>query len=78
MTNEEKMLKLVLDDPELMKSYNYSPEDYEDLGTALRSLNPVVANVARIIKNLHGSNDKAARNSLYLEVFNNLKNELDL
>ena len=78
MTNEEKMLKLVLDDPELKKGYGYSPDDYEDLGTALRSTNPVVANVARIVKNLHGSTDKSDRKSLYYEVFNNLKDELDL
>lgn len=78
MTNEEKMLKLVLDDPELMRSYGYSPEDYEDLGTALRSNNPIVANVAKIVKGLRGSTDNSDRKTMYYEVFNNLKDELDL
>lgn len=78
MTNEEKMLKLVLDDPKLQRSYGYSPDDYEDLGTALRSANTIVANVARIVKGLHGSTDHSDRKALYYEVFNNLKDEMDL
>lgn len=78
MTNEEKMLKLVLDDPELKKSYGYSPDDYKDLGTALRSANPIVANVARIVTGLHGSTENSDRKAMYLEVFNNLKDEMDL
>ena len=40
MTNEEKMLKLVLEDHALSSTYGYTPDDYKDLSTALYSTNP--------------------------------------
>ena len=52
MTNKERMLHMVLDDPKLQELYGYEKPEYEDLYSAMNSENVVVAVVARIIKNL--------------------------
>ena len=51
MSNKERMLHMVLDDPKLQKLYDYDKSEYEDLYQALNSENVIVAAVARIIKN---------------------------
>lgn len=43
MTNKERILHMVLDDPKLQELYNYDRSEYEDLSTALYSDNIVVA-----------------------------------
>ena len=54
MTNKERMLHMVLDDPKLQELYDYDKSEYEDLYQALNSENVIVAAVARIIKYLDG------------------------
>ena len=78
MTNEEKMLKLVLEDHALSSTYVYTPDDYKDLSTALYSTNPIVANVAKIIHELKGSTDSSKKKQLYMEIFNQLKKDVEL
>lgn len=70
MTNKERMLHMVLDDPKLQELYDYDKSEYEDLYQALNSENVIVAAVARIIKNLDGSTDESDQKRVYMTVFN--------
>jgi len=70
MTNKERMLHMVLDDPKLQELYGYDESEYEDLYAAINSENVVVAAVARIIKNLDGSLDESVQKKVYMTVFN--------
>lgn len=70
MTNKERMLQMVLDDPKLQEQYGYSKSDYEDFYSALNSDNVLVAAVARIIKDLDGSTDESDQKKVYMTVFN--------
>lgn len=70
MTNKERMLHMVLDDPKLQELYGYDKSEYEDLYAAMNSENVVVAAVARIIKNLDGSRDESDQKKVYMTVFN--------
>lgn len=70
MSNKERMLHMVLDDPKLQELYDYEKSEYEDLYQALNSENVIVAAVARIIKYLDGSTDESDQKKVYMTVFN--------
>ena len=70
MSNKERMLHMVLDEPKLQELYDYDKSEYEDLYQALNSENVIVAAVARIIKNLDGSTDESDQKKVYMTVFN--------
>lgn len=70
MTNKERMLHMVLDDPKLQERYEYDSTDYEDMYTAYNSDNVLVAAVARIIKELDGSTEESDQKKVYMTVFN--------
>ena len=70
MSNKERMLQMVLDDPKLQELYDYDKSEYEDLYQALNSENVIVAAVARIIKYLDGSTDESDQKKVYMTVFN--------
>ena len=70
MSNKERMLHMVLDDPKLQELYDYDKSEYEDLYQALNSENVIVAAVARIIKYLDGSPDESDQKKVYMTVFN--------
>ena len=70
MSNKERMLHMVLDDPKLQELYDYDKSEYEDLYQAINSENVFVAAVARIIKNLDCSTDKSDQKKVYMTVFN--------
>lgn len=76
MTNKERMLQMVLDNPKLQELYEYDKSEYEDLYTAMNSDNVVVAAVARIIKNLDGSTDESDQKKVYMTVFNYINDNL--
>ena len=80
MTQKDKMLQLVLNNEQLMKQYGYTAEQLEDLDLqeALRSDNAVIASVARIIRELDGSNDASKQKEVYKKVFTCLNNNLFL
>ena len=65
MSNKERMLHMVLDDPKLQELYDYDKSEYEDLYQALNSENVIVAAVARIIKYLDGSTDESDQKKVY-------------
>lgn len=70
MSNKERMLHMVLDDPKLQELYDYDKSEYEDLYQALNSENVIVAAVARIIKYLDGSTEESDQKKVYMTVFN--------
>ena len=70
MSNKERMLHMVLDDPKLQELYDYDKSEYEDLYQALNSENVIVAAVARISKYLDGSTDESDQKKVYMTVFN--------
>lgn len=80
MTQKDKMLQLVLNNEQLMKQYDFTAEQLEDLDLqeALRSDNAVIASVARIIRDLDGSNDASKQKEVYKKVFTYLNNNLFL
>lgn len=76
MSNEDKMLQLVLEDSNLSSFYEYNPDEYTTIEDALRSDNPVVVTVAKIIRGVNGNPDKGVHKEVYNEVFNYLNNNL--
>lgn len=78
MTNKERMLHMVLDNRKLQDEYKYDESDYEDLYSALNSDNVVVATVARIIKDLDGSDEESVQNKVYKTIVQYLNSNLIL
>ena len=76
MTNEDKMLQLVLSDNNLSSFYEYNAEDYTSIDKAMLSDNPVVVAVAKIITLVGGSSDKGIQKESYNTVFNYLNQNL--
>ena len=74
MENKERMLSMVLGDRKLQELYDYDESDYEDLYTALSSVNVVVAAVARIIDGLDGFADECVQKKVYNTVMNYITN----
>ena len=70
MTQKDKMLRMVLDDPKLRETYDYEPDDY------LNSENAIVVAVAKIIKELNGSDDPSEQKRVYKTIFTYLNNNL--
>lgn len=73
MTNEDKMLRMVLSDEDLYSYYEYDPDKYQTIYDALKSKNAIVNAVAQIISKTSGSYNS---NNIYREVFNYLRREL--
>lgn len=73
MTNKDKMLKMILGNPEIAKRFHYDPNDYRDLYDARNEdNNAVVHTLAMIIEELNGSDDPTVKKNLYTKVFNYL------
>ena len=76
MTQKDKMLQMVLDDPKLRETYDYDSDEYESINDALNSGNAIVVAVAKIIKELNGSDDPSEQKRVYKTVFTYLNNNL--
>ncbi|MEY8590742.1 hypothetical protein AALK14_04735 [Butyricimonas hominis] len=76
MSNEDKMLRLVLSDNNLSSYYEYCADDFTSVDEALRSDNPIVVVVAKIIRGINGSTDKGTQKEVYNEIFNYLNQNL--
>ena len=76
MSNEDKMLQLVLSDSNLSSFYEYNAEDFTTIEDALEADNPVVVAVAKIIRGVAENSDKGVHKSVYQEVFNYLNQNL--
>ena len=76
MTNKERMLHMVLEDPKLQELYDYDANEYEDMYTALNSNVVVVGAVARFIKDFSGVDDITEFRKVYKTVFNYINSNL--
>jgi hypothetical protein len=72
MSNEDKMLQLVLSDNNLSSFYEYNAEDFPTIEDALRADNPVIVAVAKIISGVGGNSENGVQKEVYNEVFNYL------
>ena len=75
ITQKDKMLKLVLDDEHLQEVYGFK-NTFETVSDAMESDNPVVVAVAKIIKELNGSDDPSEQKRVYQTIFTYLNNNL--
>lgn len=75
ITQKDKMLKLVLANKHLQEVYGFE-NIYETISDALESNNPVVIAVAKIIKELNGSDDPSEQKRVYQTIFTYLNNNL--
>lgn len=76
MSNEDKMLQLVLADNNLNSFYEFDPHEYRTIEDALKSDNPVVVAVAKVIRETNGQSDKNIHKEVYNEVFNYLNKNI--
>ena len=78
MTQKDLMLREVLNNEELMSYYHYTMDDLGDLDVyeAQNADSPIISAVARVIKELDGSNDPNRQNEVYKKLFNYLNNNL--
>ena len=76
MSNEDKMLQLVLSDNNLSSFYEYNAENYQSVSDALQSDHTVVVAVAKIIRGIAENSDKGMQKPVYQEVFNYLNQNL--
>jgi len=72
MTNQEKMLSLVLSDANLMKFYKLEASEILSIADALNSEQTIIVAIAKIIKGLNGSDVSSKQKEVYKEVFNYL------
>ena len=76
MSNEDKMLRLVLSDNNLSSFYDYNSDDFPTIKDALQSDNPIVVAVAKIINGICGNSEKSIYKEVYNEVFNYLNQNM--
>jgi len=77
MTQKDKMLQMVLDDPKLQELYEYTRKDYDEgVYEAINSNNAIVSAVAKIIIELNGSDDPSEQKHVYQTVFKYLNDHL--
>ena len=77
MTQKDKMLQMVLDDPKLQEIYEYTRKDYDEgVYEAINSNNAIVSAVAKIIVELNGSDDPSEQKRVYQTIFKYLNDNL--
>lgn len=76
MTNEDKMLQLVLSDKTLSEFYEFDATEHSTVKEALQSENVVVVAVAKIISGISKNRDKNSYKEIYNEVFNYLNKNM--
>lgn len=76
MTQKDRMLQMVLRDQRLQEKYGYDLTEIEGMDDALHSDNAVVSAVAKIIRELNGSDDPGEQKRVYKTVFAHLNNTL--
>ena len=77
MTQKDKMLQMVLDDPRLQEFYEYTRKEYDEgVYEAINSDNAVVASVAKIIVELNASDDPSEQKRVYQTIFKYLNDNL--
>ena len=74
MSNNDKMLQLVLSDNALSSYYKYDADEYPTIEEGLRSKKPIVVAVSKIIDGISSKSDRSA----YKETYNDVVNYLNL
>lgn len=72
-TNGDKILQAVIADEQLIKFYDYNPDDYNSISDALESDIAVIQAIAQIINR---NEQKATEKEIYNEVSNYLKSNI--
>lgn len=72
-SNGDKILQAVISDEQLIKQYDYSPDDFTTINEALDSDVAVVKAIAQIILKFE---QKASEREIYNEVSNFLKSNI--
>mgnify|MGYP007092176570 CR=1 FL=1 len=72
-TNSDKILQAVIEDDQLIKCYDYNPNDYSTIAEALDSDIAVIQAVAQIISR---NEQKATEREIYNELSNFLKSNI--
>ena len=75
MTNEEKLLQLVLQDENLQKECDIDASQYKTVDDAIRSEDPIISVIGTIIRK-NGSFGSTNYRDLYKEVINHLRDNL--
>ena len=74
---QDKILKMVLDDPKLQEAYAYTRKDYDvSVYEAMKSDKTIVSTVAKIIVELNGSDDPSEQKRVYQTIFKYLNDNL--
>lgn len=68
MNKEDKMLRLLLSDKRLSSYYEFNADYYQSIDEALRSDNPIIVAIAKIIRNI-SSNDISEYRDFYKEIY---------
>lgn len=76
MSNNDKMLKLVLSDSELMTKFKIDVKSIESVEDALKDENPTVVVIAKILRNINDSKGKTNFKEVYNEIYNYLNKNL--
>ena len=72
-SNSDKILQAVIADEQLIKSYDYNPDDYNTIAEALDSDVAIVQAIAQIINRVE---QDATEKEIYNEVSNFLKSNI--
>jgi hypothetical protein len=72
-TNGDKILQAVINDEQLIRFYDYSPDDYNTIAEALDSDVAIIHAIAQII---NCNEQKATDKEIYNEVSNFLKSNI--
>ncbi len=76
MSNNDRMLNLVLSDEKLISSFGYNPKEFLTIQDALKADNPIVVVVAKIISEVRPNSDKGAFKETYNEIVNYLNQNI--
>jgi hypothetical protein len=76
MNNSDKMLKLVLSDKGLTSTFDIKSEEYLTVDEALKSPNPVVVTIGKILQGISKNPDSSNYKEVYNEIINYLNKNL--
>jgi hypothetical protein len=76
MNNSDKMLQLVLSDKNLITTFEINSENYLTVNDALKSDNPIVVTIAKVLQGVTKNPDSSNFKDVYNEIINYLNKNL--
>lgn len=76
MNNSDKMLQLVLSDKNLITTFEINSENYLTVNDALKSDNPIVVTIAKVLQGVTKNPDSSNFKEVYNEIINYLNKNL--